>query len=270
MKTGSTCPGPAWSRRRREWDRLESRLERNFRGLLELLAEGGGIATCFVVGYFARRFPQLVREAVAAGHEIASHGYFHRLIYEMSSTEFFEDARATRELLEDVSGRPVRGFRAPAFSVTEQTPWFFDKLAEAGYGYDSSVFPAPHQTGGLATGEFAPYTVQTLAGAIEEFPITAVRVLGNPMCFFGGGYLRLFPYQVIRAMGQKALGEGRPVIFYVHPREIDPDQPRLPLSRRRRFTCYVNLQTTRPKISRILRDFQVTSFEGFISQRAAQ
>ncbi|MGO9047337.1 MAG: XrtA system polysaccharide deacetylase, partial [Xanthobacteraceae bacterium] len=253
-----------------EWDRLESRLERNFRGLLELLAEGGGIATCFVVGYFAKRFPQLVREAVAAGHEIAAHGYFHRLVYEMSSTEFFEDARATRELLEDVSGRPVRGFRAPAFSVTEQTPWFFDKLAEAGYGYDSSVFPAPHQTGGLAIGEFAPYTVPTPAGAIEEFPITAVGVLGNPMCFFGGGYLRLFPYQVIRAMGQKVLGEGRPVIFYVHPREIDPDQPRLPLSRRRRFTCYVNLQTTRPKISRILRDFQVTSFEGFISQRAAQ
>jgi polysaccharide deacetylase family protein (PEP-CTERM system associated) len=116
-----------------EWDRLESRVERNLRALLELLAEGGATATCFVVGYFAKRFPHLVREAIAAGHEIASHGYFHRSIYELSPGEFYEDALHTRKLLEDISGRPVRGFRAPAFSVTERTPWFFDKLAEAGY-----------------------------------------------------------------------------------------------------------------------------------------
>ena len=121
-----------------EWDRLESRLERNFHGLLELLAEGGGTATCFVVGYFGKRFPQLIREAVAAGHEIAAHGYFHRLVYDMSPAEFYEDALATRKLLEDVSGAAVRGFRAPAFSVTERTPWFFEKLVEAGYQYDSS------------------------------------------------------------------------------------------------------------------------------------
>jgi polysaccharide deacetylase family protein (PEP-CTERM system associated) len=250
-----------------EWDRLESRLERNFRALLALLAERNATATCFVVGYFAKRFPQLVREAVAAGHEIASHGYFHRLIYQMSSVEFSKDARAARELLEDISGRPVRGFRAPAFSVTERTPWFFDKLLEAGYSYDSSVFPAPHQTGGLANGKFAPYIARARAGAIEEFPITAVRVFGKPMCFFGGGYLRLFPYPVIRAMGRRALDEGRPVIFYVHPREIDPQQPRMALSRRRRFTCYVNLESTRPKIKRILRDFQVTSFERYMAER---
>jgi polysaccharide deacetylase family protein (PEP-CTERM system associated) len=251
-----------------EWDRLESRLERNFHGLLELLAEGGATATCFVVGYFGKRFPQLIREAVAAGHEIAAHGYFHRLIYEMSPTGFYQDALATRKLLEDVSGAAVRGFRAPAFSVTERTPWFFEKLVEAGYRYDSSVFPAPHQTGGLAGGALAPYTVPTAAGALAEFPITTVRVLGQPMCFFGGGYLRLFPYPVIRAMGRKAQSEGRPIIFYVHPREIDPDQPRLPMSRRRRFTSYVNLETTRPKIRHILRDFQVTSFDAYLAQRA--
>jgi polysaccharide deacetylase family protein (PEP-CTERM system associated) len=253
-----------------EWDRLESRLERNFHGLLELLAEGGGTATCFVVGYFGKRFPRLIREAVAAGHEIAAHGYFHRLIYEMSPAEFYEDALATRKLLEDVSGAAVHGFRAPAFSVTERTPWFFEKLVEAGYRYDSSVFPAPHQTGGLAGGALAPYTVPTAAGALQEFPITTVRVLGQPMCFFGGGYLRLFPYPVIRAMGRKAQSEGRPIIFYVHPREIDPEQPRMQLSRRRRFTCYVNLETTRPKIRHILRDFQVTSFDAYLAQRAVQ
>lgn len=251
-----------------EWDRLESRVERNFQTLLSLLTEGGGTATCFIVGYFAKRFPHLVRDAVAGGHEIASHSYFHRLVYELSPAEFYEDALSSRKLLEDISGAPVRGFRAPAFSVTERTPWFFDKLAEAGYQYDSSVFPAPHQTGGLANSRFEPYQVQTAAGPLTEFPITAVRVLGKPMCFFGGGYLRLFPYPLVRTMGQRALSEGRPVVFYVHPREIDPDHPRMPLGLRRRFTCYVNIRSTRAKINRILGDFQVTSFDRYMSQTA--
>jgi polysaccharide deacetylase family protein (PEP-CTERM system associated) len=252
------------------WDGLESRLERNLRGLLELLAESGSTATCFFVGYFAKRFPHLVREVIAAGHEIASHGYFHRLVYEMSPGDFYQDAVAARQLLEDISGTPVRGFRAPAFSVTDRTPWFFDKLVEAGYRYDSSVFPAPHQTGGLATARFEPYGIATSAGMLAEFPITAVRIFGKPMCFFGGGYLRLFPYPLIRAMGYQALREGRPVIFYVHPREIDPGQPRLPVSRRRKFTCYVNIRSTRPKIRRILRDFQVMSFDNYISKGGTQ
>lgn len=249
-----------------QWDRLESRVERNFRGLLELLADGGGTATCFFIGYFAKRFPHLVREAVAAGHEIASHSYFHRLVYEMSAADFHRDALDSRKLLEDIAGRPVGGFRAPAFSVTERTPWFFDKLAEAGYRYDSSVFPAHHQTGGLATSRYEPHSVETAAGPIREFPITVVPTLGTPICFFGGGYLRLFPYRVIRAMGHRALKQGRPIVFYVHPREIDPDHPRMALSRRRKFTCYVNLHTTRPKIERILRDFTVSSFEHYMSK----
>jgi len=253
-----------------EWDGLQSRVEQNLRSLLELLAEGGGTATCFFVGYFAKRFPHLVREAMAAGHEIASHGYHHRLVYEMSPDEFYEDALAARKLLEDISGRAVHGFRAPAFSVTARTPWFFDKLAAAGYQYDSSVFPAHHQTGGIATDKLAPHSIATSAGTLAEFPITAVRVLGKPVCFFGGGYLRLFPYPVIRTMGHRALREGRPIVLYVHPREIDPDHPRMPLSRRRKFTCYVNLRSTRPKIQQILRDFQVSSFDSYMSRRTIQ
>jgi polysaccharide deacetylase family protein (PEP-CTERM system associated) len=253
-----------------EWDRLESRVEKNFRGLLDLLAEKESTATCFFIGYFGKRFPHLVREAIGAGHEIASHSYFHRLVYEMSPDEFYEDALSSRKLLEDISGRPVRGYRAPAFSVTERTPWFFEKLAEAGYQYDSSVFPAHHQTGGLATNKLAPHSIATPAGTIAEFPITVVRTLGAPLCFFGGGYLRLCPYRVMRTMGRRVLNEGRPVVFYIHPREIDPDQPRMPLSRRRRFTCYVNLHSTRPKIERILRDFQVSSFDQHISRGLLQ
>jgi polysaccharide deacetylase family protein (PEP-CTERM system associated) len=261
--------GTGFEPRPSEWDRLESRIERNLHGLLELLAAGGGTATCFVVGYFAKRFPHLIREAVAAGHEMASHSYFHRLVHQMSASEFYDDVLATRKLLEDVSGRAVRGFRAPAFSVTEQTPWFFEKLVEAGYRYDSSVFPARHQTGGLASTRLEPHGVQTAAGTIVEFPITAVPIFGRPMCFFGGGYLRLFPYRLIRTMAHAALDEGRPVIFYVHPREIDPEHPRLPLSARRKFTSYLNLRTTRPKIRQILRDFKVSSFDEYMAREAA-
>jgi polysaccharide deacetylase family protein (PEP-CTERM system associated) len=253
-----------------EWDRLESRVERNFRSLLELLAEAGSTATCFFIGYFGKRFPHLVHEAIAAGHEIASHSYFHRLVYQMTPDEFYQDALASRKLLEDISGRAVCGFRAPAFSVTRNTPWFFDRLAEAGYRYDSSVFPARHQTGGLAASRFEPYNVETAAGTIAEFPITVVRVLASPMCFFGGGYLRMFPYRLMRAMGRRALNEGRPIVFYIHPREIDPDHPRMPLSLRRKFTCYVNLRSARRKVERILRDFPVTSFDSYMTQRTLQ
>ena len=250
-----------------QWDRLESRVERNLRGLFDLLATGGATATCFFIGYFGKRFPHLVREAVAAGHEIASHSCFHKLVYAMSPAEFYQDALDSRKLLEDISGRPVGGFRAPAFSVTERTPWFFDKLAEAGYRYDSSVFPARHQTGGLPASRLEPHSVKTSVGTVTEFPITVVRTFGGPICFFGGGYLRLFPYRLTRAMGRQALDEGRPIVFYIHPREIDPDHPRMPLSRRRRFTCYVNLRSTRAKIENILRDFQVTSFDEYLSAR---
>lgn len=251
-----------------EWDRLESRVERNFEGMLEILAEQKAVATCFFVGYFAKRFPHLVRKAVEQGHEVASHSYYHRLAYEQSPEEFRDDVRSARLLLEDISGSRVTGFRAPAFSVTAKTPWFFDALIEAGYEYDSSVFPAPHQTGGLATKSLAPHMVKGESGQLVEFPITAVPVFGKLMCFFGGGYLRLFPYDVIRSMAKRAERDGRPVIFYVHPREIDPDQPRMPLSARRRFTCYVNLHSTRPKMQRILRDFSVTSFRGYIDKHS--
>ncbi len=134
---------------------------------------------------------------------------------------------------------------------------------------NSSVFPARHQTGGLATAKFAPYKLETSAGTLLEFPITVVRALRTPMCFFGGGYLRLFPSRLILKMARRALAEDRPIIFYVHPREIDPDHPRMPLSRRRKFTCYVNLHTTRPKIERILREFSPTSFDRYIASGMA-
>jgi polysaccharide deacetylase family protein (PEP-CTERM system associated) len=247
-----------------QWDGLQSRVEPSFRRLLDLFSEHGVTVTCFFLGWVAERFPALVREAAANGHEVASHGYAHVLAYQQTPSEFYTDVRRTKDFLEGITGRAVLGYRAPGFSVTKDTPWFFAKLAEAGYRYDSSVFPAPRQHGGMAA-PLGPYVLDTPSGPIIEVPVTVARVLGRPLCFFGGGYLRLFPYALTQRMGRNVLREGRPVVFYVHPREIDPSHPRLPMGPARRFKSYVNLRTTEPKVRRILRDFRITTFEHYIA-----
>jgi polysaccharide deacetylase family protein (PEP-CTERM system associated) len=251
------------------WDSLAATVDKDFPRLLEVFASANVKVTCFFLGYVARRFPFLVKEAARQGHEIASHGFSHRLVFEQSSDGFYNDVLSAKRLLEDIGGVPVRGHRAAAFSVTSKTPWFFDRVAQAGYSYDSSVFPAGHGVGGrLDNARLEPHEIVTGHGKLTEFPITAVRVLGKPMCFFGGGYLRLFPYPVIRAMGRRALREGRPVVFYIHPREINPAHPRLPMNLKRRFKSYVNLRSVEAKLERIARDFELTSFAGFMGARA--
>jgi polysaccharide deacetylase family protein (PEP-CTERM system associated) len=246
-----------------QWNSLPSCVERNFGKLLDLFSEKNVRVTCFFLGYVAEKYPHLVKEALHRGHEIASHGYAHRLIYTMTPQAFLEDALKSKEILEDISGQAVKGYRAPGFSVTADTPWFFEKLVEAGYQYDSSVFPAPRQHGGLNTDKYAPHMI---ANQLMEFPITVADVLGKRFCFFGGGYLRLFPYPVVRRMSRKVLGENRPVVFYIHPREIDPTHPRLSLGATRTFKSYVNLKTTEPKLRHILDEFQVTTFAEFIAE----
>lgn len=246
-----------------QWDSLPSSVERNFRTMLDLFSEKNVRVTCFFLGYVAEKYPQLVKEASGRGHEIASHGYAHRLIYTMTPQAFLDDARRSKEILEGIAGRSVGGYRAPGFSATAETPWFFDKLREAGYRYDSSVFPAPRQHGGLSTNKYSPHLI---ADRLMEFPITVADVLGKRFCFFGGGYLRLFPYPVVRHMCRKVLAENRPVVFYIHPREIDPGHPRLSLGLTRTFKSYVNLKTTEPKLRHILEEFQVTTFAEFITE----
>jgi polysaccharide deacetylase family protein (PEP-CTERM system associated) len=246
------------------WDGLPSHVEKNFHKMLDVFDEERAKVTCFFLGYVAKRFPGLVREAVARGHEVASHGFAHRLVYTQTPAEFLEDARSARLIIEEAAGRPVHGYRSSGFSVTSDTPWFFEKVLEAGYTYDSSVFPAKRGHGGMESGERAPHPLTGNAAGLFEFPITVAEVLGKPMCFFGGGYLRLFPYPLIKAMSRKVLAEGRPVTFYVHPREIDPHHPRLPMPAKRRFRTYVNLRTTERKIRHILRDFETTTFQDWL------
>jgi polysaccharide deacetylase family protein (PEP-CTERM system associated) len=245
-----------------QWASLPSRVEENLVRLLDIFGEKNVHVTCFFLGWIAERFPHLVRDVVARGHEVASHGYGHRLVYQQSRSEFCEDVRRARLLLEDISGVQVMGYRAPGFSTTEETPWFFDVLAETGYQYDSSVFPAARSHGGIRQGRRDPHRVGE--SSLLEFPITVADLLGKPMCFFGGGYLRLFPYWLIRGMAHQVLSKGRPVVFYIHPREIDPAQPRLPMGYRRRFKSYVNLQSTETKIRRILQDFPLTTFKSVL------
>lgn len=249
-----------------EWDSLPSRVEMNFRKMLDLFGRNDVRCTCFFLGWVAEKYPHLAREASALGHEVASHGYSHTLVYHMSPSEFLRDIRRAKETLEDVTGRPVTGYRAPGFSVTERTPWFFEKLVEAGYRYDASVFPAHRCHGGMPDAPGLPCVVRSSSGSIIEFPMSVVEILSTRLCLFGGGYLRLFPWRLTKFMASRVIRQGRPVIFYVHPREIDPDQPRLPMSFVRSFRSYVNLKTTHAKLERIVTDFRLTTFQQFIKE----
>jgi len=252
-----TAPAP------RDWNVLPSHVEKNFLRLLDILDERNAKCTCFFLGWVARRFPQLVREAQKRGHEIASHGDQHLLVYEAGPQRFFEDAATSKKIIEDIAGKEIWGYRASGFSVTKDTPWFFDKLLEAGYRYDSSVFPAARGHGGLQNGHFGPYRTGS-ASRLVEFPVAVEVVAGKPLCFFGGVYLRFFPYRVVKSMTQSVLQKGRPVIFYVHPREVDPTHPRLPMNWKRRFKSYYNLESTERKIRQLQTDFELTTFRNYM------
>jgi polysaccharide deacetylase family protein (PEP-CTERM system associated) len=248
------------------WDTLPSHVEQNFLRLLDIFSESKVHVTCFFLGWVAERFPHLVKRAQREGHEIASHGYDHRLIFDTDRESFYNDVSRARKILEDASGTAVVGYRAPGFSVRQDTPWFFDVLAEAGYQYDSSVFPAKRNLGGLSGHRRDPYQIVEGNTKIQEFPISITDYIGIPLCFFGGGYLRLFPYWLIRQMSKKILSEGRPVVFYIHPREITPDHPRLPMNMKRRFNSYVNLKTTEYKLRRIFQDFPTITFRDYLAR----
>lgn len=249
------------------WDALPSRVEANFLRLLDLFDDWGARTTCFFLGWVGERYPRLVREADARGHEIASHGYDHRLVHEHSRDEFRADASRARRVLEDIAGAPVRGYRSAGFSVGDRTRWFVDCLIEAGYHYDSSIFPAAREHEGFRRPRRGAHILETGAGSLVELPVSVADVFGRPVCFFGGGYLRLFPYSIIRRMSRQVAREGRPVVFYIHPREIDPGHPRLPMNWRRRFKSYYNLDSTLGKVRNILAEFRLTTFHDYLARR---
>jgi len=254
-----------------EWDSLPSRVETDFRRLLDLFSRHGVRVTCFFLGWVAERFPDLVREANELGHEVASHGYSHSLVYTMSSEEFLTDIQRSKEILEGITGRRVLGYRAPGYSVTEKTPWFFEKVAEAGYRYDSSLFPTRRGHGGVAGTFCGPHAIPVgSSGTLIEFPISVAEVLTGRVCVFGGGYLRISPWWFIKSMATRVTKRGRPVTFYVHPREIDLEHPRLPMNPLRTFKSYVNLKSTERKIECILKEFPLITFQQFLVEHGSE
>jgi polysaccharide deacetylase family protein (PEP-CTERM system associated) len=230
------------------WSAMECRVERNMDRLLALLDSCGTKATFFWLGWVAKQHKSVVRRCVREGHEIASHGYAHLLAYKAGRSVFQGDVLRAKCCLEDITGVEVVGYRAAGFSVTETTPWALEVIRGSGHLYDTSVFPARRGHGGMPSAPLVPYSIRTPYGDLLEVPTSVVSVFGWKTSLFGGGYLRLAPRAIIKwGMAQLQAGD-RPLVVYLHPRDIDPDQPRLPLPPVRRFKCYVNLHTTYGKL----------------------
>jgi polysaccharide deacetylase family protein (PEP-CTERM system associated) len=241
---------------RRQWDGLQSRVCANTDRLLAIFGDAHVTATFFVLGWVAERFPSLVRRIVDAGHEVASHGYAHRLVYDQTPAAFREDVHRAKSLLEDATGTEVAGYRAPSYSITPRSLWALDVLIEEGYRYDTSIFPIVHDRYGIPVSARQPYEIQRPAGTLIEVPASTVRVGLYNLPIAGGGYFRILPYRWTRWGISRLNGEGEPAVFYLHPWEIDPDQPRLNAGLVGRFRHYRNLAETEHRLRTLLRDFQ--------------
>jgi polysaccharide deacetylase family protein (PEP-CTERM system associated) len=251
---------------RHRWDRFESRVCRNTDRLLDLFAEHDVTATFFVLGWVADRHPDLVRRIALAGHEIASHGYWHRLTYDLSPSEFRDDVRRAKATLEAISGLPVLGYRAPSFSITKRSYWALDVLIEEGHVYDSSIYPIHHDRYGVPDAPRHCYPIRRASGTIWELPGSTVRHFGKNLPIGGGGYFRLLPYGwTRRGIRHVNTVEGKPVIFYLHPWEIDSEQPRLEASALSRFRHYRNLAATEPRLRQLLAEFRFGPISSILS-----
>ena len=242
-----------------DWDRLPSRVEANVDGLLDLLARRNAVGTFFVLGWVARKQPGIVRRIAEAGHEVASHSFWHRRVGTLSPADFREDVRVSKAAIEDAAGRPVFGFRAPSFSIVPGTEWAFDVLLEEGYRYDSSIFPIRRPGYGYPEAPTHAYGIRRPAGVLLEIPLATTTVAGLRLPAAGGGYLRHLPIGLIQRALREHSGRRAPAMFYIHPWEIDPEQPRLAVSFLTRVRHYRGLAKTLPRLERLLDEFRFTS-----------
>jgi polysaccharide deacetylase family protein (PEP-CTERM system associated) len=248
---------------RDSWDSWPGRVEANTHRVLDLFDETGVKATFFTLGWVAERQPALVREIVRRGHELACHSYWHRLIYTLTPDEFREDTQRAKNVLEQTSGERVLGYRAPSYSVTERSLWALDVLQELGFEYDSSIFPIRHDVYGIPTAPRTPFRAKTASGAsIIEYPITTFRLFGMTTNFpvGGGGYLRIFPYLYTWYGVRQAWKQGLPLITYIHPWEVDPDQPRMPGRLSSRLRHYTNLARTAARMRKLIASTRFVPF----------
>ena len=254
--------------RRDEWDTRECRVERNVGRILELLSQQDIKATFFTLGWLAERYPQLVRAIVAGGHELASHGYGHERASDLSCDAFTQDVTRAKKLLEDLGGQPVLGYRAPSFSIGTANLWAFDVLAETGHQYSSSVYPIKHDHYGMPD---SPRFAYRLANGLLEVPVTTLRVMNRNLPSSGGGYFRLLPYALSRWMLRKVNREDREsAVFYFHPWEIDPGQPRVAgIDAKTRFRHYVNIERTEGRLQSLMQDFRWGRMDQIFLPRAS-
>ncbi|MES2497177.1 MAG: XrtA system polysaccharide deacetylase [Pseudomonadota bacterium] len=256
--------------RRDDWDALAPRVERNSDAVIDLFDRMGAKATFFTLGWVAQRYPALIRRIVDAGHELASHGWEHDRVFTMTPAQFRDDLRRTRTLLEDLGGQKVVGYRAPSFSIDKRTPWAHEILAEEGYAYSSSVAPVVHDHYGWP--EAPRFAFRPVAGsAMLELPVTTARLGGRIVAAGGGGFFRLFPYAFSRWAIRQVNGEQHPAIFYFHPWEIDPGQPRVadaPI--RSKLRHYARLGAMEGKLERVIRDFRWDRVDHVVAAEAAK
>jgi len=254
---------------RGSWDGFRTRVKGNTSLLLNMLDQRKVRATFFVLGWVARKHPEIVRQIAAAGHEVASHGMSHRLIYTQAPDEFRQETRDAKALLEDLAQKPVTGYRAATYSITSRSLWALDILCEEGFRYDSSIFPMRHDRYGIPDAEQKPHVLTTPGGArLVEFPISVLRYGGAKIPVAGGGYFRLFPYGLTRWALRKLNAQQQEFVFYIHPWEVDPDQPRVEgAGALSRFRHYLNLDRCAERLGRLLGDFEFDTMHSVLAQR---
>lgn len=250
-----------------EWDELESTVVNNVCRILKLFAAYNVKATFFILGWVAERYPEIVIAIKEQGHEIASHGYAHQIIYEQSPTEFAHDVEKSLQILEKISQVSVKGYRAPSYSITRLSLWAWEKLVELGLEYDSSVFPIKHDLYGIADAPRFPFRISvTGKGQLTEFPISTIQILGKNIPIAGGGYLRLYPFWFFKYGIRRLNKEGKPAVVYFHPWELDPNLPRVNFGLLKRIRHYSNLALMEERIDELLASFSFGTIEQVLEQ----
>lgn len=245
-----------------QWDSLECRVEKNTDKLLQLFADHEVKATFFTLGWVAERYPQIVKNIAAAGHEVASHGYSHQLIYNQPQDVFKEETYKSKVILEDITQQEIIGYRAASYSITNQSKWALDILCELGFKYDSSIFPVKHDLYGIPGSPRWPYKLDTdNSNSIVEFPISTFNIANYKLPIAGGGYFRLFPYWFTKLGLGSINRENEPFVFYLHPWEVDPEQPKVQASWFSMFRHYNNLDKCYSRLEQLLNDFEFTTVE---------
>lgn len=252
--------------RREDWSSMEYRAETSTHCLLELFSECDIKATFFILGWVAKRSPDLIRAIHRAGHEVACHGMSHELVYRQTPEVFAAETRESKELLEQIIGAKVQGYRAASWSITRQSLWALDIIHDLGFEYDSSIFPIRHDVYGIPDAPKRPELIRTPAGKqLVEFPPSTTRILGASLPVAGGGYFRLLPYWLTRWGLRQINREDRAFMFYLHPWEVDPEQPRIKASRLSQFRHYTNLHRTHDRLRHLIGQFQFTTVRNVLT-----